>query len=241
MCRKGHREANASPIPTLKLLPQSQAALFQNDYILTHPSLRHLLLLPPPHTHTHHALQFIIHFHRFHEKRLLCAMHSCSAPRATKTPRRRRRLPPRYSTSPLTSSATSSSSTSTAASSLKSLKSFFSSSSSGSSGSQRKHLLHKISSPFELAAGNIRKGRGRTMSRRVGIGIVGAGVGDGLLGRHKKPSTLDFRCIGEELVRVSTIRLNMFAHIGGFEDAPKIPWEIPQINDWDSNWFAHIC
>ncbi|PUU75491.1 hypothetical protein B9Z19DRAFT_1090317 [Tuber borchii] len=172
-------------------------------------------------------------------------MPSCSAPRATKTQRRRRRLPRRYSPSPLTSSATSSSSTSTAASSLKSLKSFFSNSSSGSNSSQRKHLLNKISSPFELAAGNIRKGRGRgrAMGGGMGIGIVGVGVGvgGGFLGRHKKPSTLDFRCIGEELVRVSTIRLNMFAQFGYFEDAPKIPWEFPQINDWDSNWFAHIC
>ncbi|KAG0127347.1 hypothetical protein HOY82DRAFT_568151 [Tuber indicum] len=170
-------------------------------------------------------------------------MPSFSAPRATKTQRRRRRLPRHYSPSPLTSSATSSSSTSTAASSLKSLKSFFSSSSSGSNCSQRKNLLNKISSPFEHAAGNIRKGRGRNMGEGTGIGIVGAGVGGrgGLLGRHKKPSTLDFRCIGEELVRVSTIRLNMLAQVGGFEDAPKIQWEIPQINDWDSNWFAHIC
>ncbi|PWW78052.1 hypothetical protein C7212DRAFT_316315 [Tuber magnatum] len=170
-------------------------------------------------------------------------MPSCSAPRATKTQRRRRRLPPRYSTSPLTSSATSSSSTSTAASSLKSLKSFFSHSSSGSKGSQRRHLLNKISSPFEHAAGNIRKSRGRAMGRGMGIEIVGVGigVGGGLLGRHKKPSTLDFRCIGEELVRVSTIRLNLLAQVGNFEDAPKIQWEIPQINDWDSNWFAHIC
>jgi len=53
----------------------------------------------------------------------------------------------------------------------------------------------------------------------MGIGIVGVGVGvgGGFLGRHKKPSTLDFRCIGEELVRVSTIRLNMFAQVGLFE------------------------
>ncbi|KAG0633138.1 hypothetical protein HOY80DRAFT_993326 [Tuber brumale] len=171
-------------------------------------------------------------------------MPSFSAPRATKAQRRHRRLPRRYSPSPLTSSATSSSSTSTAASSLKSLKSFFSNSSSGSKSSQRKNLLNKISSPFELGTGNIRKGRGRNTGGGMGIGIVGVGVGaggGGLLARHKKPSTLDFRCIGEELVRVSTIRLNMFAQVGNFEDAPKIQWEIPQINDWDSNWFAHIC
>lgn len=80
-----------------------------------------------------------------------------------------------------------------------SLRSFFSSSTGSSASSQRRKLLSKIKQPFESMLPPA-----KSIKRRGGM----------LLQRHKKPSTLDFRCIGEacgDMSRVSTLNLSSFS------------------------------
>lgn len=93
---------------------------------------------------------------------------------------------------------TMSSSTSTK-SRTSSLRSFFSSSTGSSASSQRRKLLSKMKQPFESMLPPA-----KNIKRRGGM----------LLQRHKKPSTLDFRCIGEacgDMSRVSTLNLSSFS------------------------------
>ncbi|KAH8148014.1 uncharacterized protein LAJ45_07778 [Morchella importuna] len=134
-----------------------------------------------------------------------------------------------YTTHTLSSSTSTRSKTS-------SLRSLFSSSScSTTSSSRRKKIISKMKQPFETS--KTHKWRG-TMT----------------LQRHKKPSTLDFRCIGEEEAEGSSW-METFSEFAttpvesvygetyavSFDEAPKIRWEQPRIHDdWD-NWFAGIC
>lgn len=93
---------------------------------------------------------------------------------------------------------TMSSSTSTK-SRASSLRSFFSSSTGSSASTQRRKLLSKMKQPFESMLPPA-----KNIKRRGGM----------LLQRHKKPSTLDFRCIGEacgDMARVSTLNLSNFS------------------------------
>lgn len=103
---------------------------------------------------------------------------------------------------------TLSSSTSTR-SKTSSLRSFFSSSTGSSASSRRRKLLSKMKQPFESMLPPAKH-----LKRRGGM----------LLQRHKKPSTLDFRCIGEEvcdgMFRVSTLNLNSFSSA---ENSPTSP------------------
>ncbi|KAL7276945.1 hypothetical protein RUND412_000038 [Rhizina undulata] len=138
---------------------------------------------------------------------------------------------PRSASESLTSKA---SFTSCPSSTTESLKTFFTHSSSSSS--RRQRLLTKVKQPFgTMFSSSGRKDR----DRRTLMSLM-----------HKKPSTLDFRCIGmpedfDGLGRASSLDLDLLYappfELQLYDDVPRIDWKRPDVNDdWDANWFAGI-